>query len=172
MWHSALAFTSRANVPLAVLRTALLCLLQPPGVDSGSRLRVRGEGNAGRKGGEPGDIYVFISVKAHPSLRRDGVNIHSDVAISYIDAILGTTVQVLTVDGNVDLKVPAGTQPDTTLLMAKRGVPRLGNSSIRGDHLVHVNVVIPQRPSKDEVKLVEQLRELSEKKSKSGIFGL
>jgi len=149
-----------------------ISLRVPPGVDTGSRLRVRGEGNAGRRGGEPGDIYVFISVKDHPKLRRDGVNIHSDVSISYVDAILGTTVEVLTVDGNVELKIPPGTQPDTTLLMAKRGVPRLGNSSIRGDHLVHVTVVIPSRPSKDEIKLVEQLRELSEKKSKTGIFGL
>jgi molecular chaperone DnaJ len=68
--------------------------LQPAGVDTGSRLRVRGEGNAGRRGGEPGDIYVFITVKPHPTLRRDGVNIHSDVSISYIDAILGCTVKV------------------------------------------------------------------------------
>lgn len=67
---------------------------QPAGVDTGSRLRVRGEGNAGRRGGEPGDIYVFISVKDHPTLRRDGVNIHSDVSISYIDAILGCNVKV------------------------------------------------------------------------------
>lgn len=144
----------------------------PAGVDTGSRLRVRGEGNAGRRGGEPGDIYVFITVKPHPTLRRDGVNIHSDVSISYIDAILGCTVKVETVDGSVDLKVPGGTQPDTTLLMAKRGVPRLGNSSIRGDHLVHVSVVIPQRPSKEELKLVEELRNVTEKKSKTGIFGL
>ena len=80
--------------------------------------------------------------------------------------------QVLTVDGEVSLKIPAGTQPDTTLLMAKRGVPRLGNSSVRGDHLVHVTVVIPQRPSKEEIQLIEQIRDLAEKKSKSGIFGL
>ena len=64
------------------------------GVDNGSRLRVRGEGNAGRKGGEPGDLYVFISVRGHSKLRREGTTIHADVDISYIDAILGTTVEV------------------------------------------------------------------------------
>jgi len=154
-----------------VRKSKRISLKIPAGVDTGSRLRVRGEGNAGRRGGEPGDIYVFISVKDHPTLRRDGVNIHSDVSISYVDAILGCTVKVETVDGSVDLKVPPGTQPDTTLLMAKRGVPRLGNSSIRGDHLVHVSVLIPQRPSKEELKLVEELRTVTEKK-KTGIFGL
>ena len=65
------------------------------GVDAGSRLRVRGEGNVGRKGGEPGDLYVFISVKPHPAgLRREGTTIHSEVEISFVDAILGTTSKV------------------------------------------------------------------------------
>lgn len=65
------------------------------GVDAGSRLRVRGEGNVGRRGGEPGDLYVFISVKPHPAgLKREGTTIHSDVDISFVDAILGTTVKV------------------------------------------------------------------------------
>ena len=65
------------------------------GVDAGSRLRVRGEGNVGRKGGEPGDLYVFISVKPHPAgLRREGTTIHSEVEISFVDAILGTTAKV------------------------------------------------------------------------------
>lgn len=64
------------------------------GVDDGSRLRVRGEGNAGRRGGEPGDLYVFIGVRPHPKgLRREGTTVHSDIDISYIDAILGTSVQ-------------------------------------------------------------------------------
>lgn len=65
------------------------------GVDAGSRLRVRGEGNVGRKGGEPGDLYVFISVKPHPAgLRREGTTIHSEVEVSFVDAILGTTAKV------------------------------------------------------------------------------
>ncbi len=63
------------------------------GVDSGSRLRVRGEGNSGRRGGESGDLYVFISIKDHGEMRREGTTIHSDVEISYVDAILGTQVQ-------------------------------------------------------------------------------
>ena len=82
----------------------------PAGVDDGNRLRVKGEGNAGRKGGPPGDLYVFLSVKPHPELRREGSNILYQVKVSYLDAILGSTVTVPTVDGNCQLKVPAGIQ--------------------------------------------------------------
>jgi molecular chaperone DnaJ len=138
-----------------------ISLKVPAGVDDGSRLRVRGEGDAGRRGGPPGDLYVFISVKPHPSLRREGTTVHSDVEISYVDAILGTTVQVATVDGAVDLKIPAGTQPGTTLVMSKRGVPKLGASAARGDHLVHVKVRIPKSVSAEERGLVEALRALA-----------
>ena len=119
---------------------------------------MRGEGDAGKKGGPSGDLYVFITVKPHPELRREGTTIHSDKEISYIDAILGTTVQVTTVDGVVDLKVPAGTQPGTTLVMSKRGVPKLGASTSRGDHLVHIKVKIPKSVSAEEKALIEQLQ--------------
>ena len=67
--------------------------LRLSGVDSGSRLRVRGEGNSGRRGGDSGDLYVYIAVKDHPELRREGTTIHSDVEISFADAILGTQVR-------------------------------------------------------------------------------
>lgn len=100
-------------------------------------------------------------MKPHPELRRENNTIHSDVEISYVDAILGTTAKVTTVDGPVDLKVPAGTQPGTTLVMSKRGVPRLGAASGgRGDHLVHVKVKIPKALAPEERKLVEGLKEL------------
>ena len=64
------------------------------GVDNGSRLRVRAEGNSGRRGGDPGDLFVYISVKEHPELRREGTTINSDVEVSYVDAILGSTVRI------------------------------------------------------------------------------
>jgi len=141
--------------------TKKISLRVPPGVDEGSRLRVRGEGDAGRKGGPNGDLYVFITVKPHPELRRDGTTIHSDKEISYLDAILGTTVQVTTVDGVVDLKVPSGTQPGTTLVMSKRGVPKLGGSATaRGDHLVHIKVKIPKSVNEKERELVEELKSM------------
>jgi molecular chaperone DnaJ len=144
--------------------TKRISLKIPAGVDSGSRLRVRSEGNAGRKGGPPGDLYVFINVKSDPELKRDGNNIYVSAKVSYIDAILGTTVKVPTVDGSVDLKIPAGIQPGSSLVMAKRGVPFMGKPNMRGDQLVRVVVQIPNKLSKEERKLVEELAEMSKPK--------
>lgn len=150
-----------------VRKSKLISLKVPAGVDSGSRLRVRSEGNAGKRGGPPGDLYVFINVRSDPNLRRDGNNILISTSISYVDAILGTTVKVPTVDGNVDLKIPAGTQPGTTLVMSKRGVPLLGKTNMRGDELVKIQVEIPKRLSSEERKLIEELADLSKPKAAS-----
>ncbi|KAG0458024.1 hypothetical protein HPP92_023181 [Vanilla planifolia] len=148
-----------------VRRSKRISLKVPAGVDSGSRLRVRSEGNAGRRGGPPGDLYVFIEVLSDPVLKRDGNNILYTCKVSYIDAILGTTIKVPTVDATVDLKIPAGTQPGTTLVMAKRGVPFLGKPNTRGDQLVKVQVEIPKRLSTEERKLIEELASLSNTKT-------
>jgi len=150
-----------------VRKSKLISLKVPAGVDSGSRLRVRSEGNAGKRGGPPGDLYVFINVRSDPNLKRDGNNILISTSISYVDAILGTTVKVPTVDGNVDLKIPAGTQPGTTLVMSKRGVPLLGKTNMRGDELVKIQVEIPKRLSSEERKLIEELADLSKPKAAS-----
>ncbi|OVA14225.1 DnaJ domain [Macleaya cordata] len=137
----------------------------PAGVDSGSRLRVRSEGNAGRRGGAPGDLFVIIEVLPDPVLKRDDTNILYTCKVSYIDAILGTTIKVPTVDGMVDLKIPAGTQPGTTLVMAKKGVPLLNKNNLRGDQLVRVQVEIPKKLSSEEKKLIEELADLNKGKT-------
>ncbi|KAE8693232.1 Chaperone protein DnaJ [Hibiscus syriacus] len=151
-----------------VRRTKRISLKVPAGVDSGSRLRVRSEGNAGRRGGSPGDLFVVIEVIPDPVLKRDDTNILYTCKVSYIDAILGTTIKVPTVDGMVDLKIPARTQPNTTLVMAKKGVPVLNKTNIRGDQLVRVQVEIPKRLSSEERKLIEELADLSKGKTASG----
>ncbi|KAE8709613.1 Chaperone protein DnaJ [Hibiscus syriacus] len=150
-----------------VRRTKRISLKVPAGVDSGSRLRVRSEGNAGRKGGYPGDLFVVIEVIPDPVLKRDDTNILYTCKVSYIDAILGTTIKVPTVDGMVDLKIPAGTQPNTTLVMAKKGVPVLNKTNMRGDQLVRVQVEIPKRLSSEEKRLIEELADLSKDKTAS-----
>lgn len=144
-----------------VRKSKRISLKVPAGVDSGSRLRVRSEGNAGRRGGSPGDLFVVIDVLSDPVLKRDDTNILYTCKVSYIDAILGTTMKVPTVDGTVDLKIPSGTQPGTTLVMAKKGVPLLNKPSMRGDQLVRVQVEIPKRLSDDERKLIEELANLN-----------
>ena len=99
----------------------------PPGVEDGNKLRVRGEGDAGAKGAPAGDLYIFLKVKKDTRFRREGPEIYSEVAISYVNAILGSTEKVDTVDGVVDIKVPAGTQPGQVMRIKNKGAPRLGN---------------------------------------------
>ncbi|GAB2287198.1 Chaperone protein dnaJ A6, chloroplastic [Dionaea muscipula] len=152
---------SSCNGDGRVRKSKRISLKVPAGVDSGSRLRVRSEGNAGRRGGAPGDLFVVIDVLPDPVLKRDDADILYTCKVSYIDAILGTTMKVPTVDGIVDLKIPSGTQPGTTLVMAKKGVPLLNKPSLRGDQLVRVQVEIPKRLTDQEKKLVEQLANLN-----------
>ena len=129
----------------------------PAGVDTGTRLRVTGEGNAGPRGGPSGDLYVFLTVRNHPRLQRDGLNIFSEVKVSYLQAILGDTIEVETVDGNKELDIPAGTQPGTVLTLPNLGIPKLGNPVARGDQRVTVTVDLPKRISDVERELLEQL---------------
>jgi molecular chaperone DnaJ len=148
----------------------------PAGVDSGTRLRVASEGNAGQRGGGPGDLYVFLSVKPHPQLRRDGINVHSDVALNYLQAILGDTIEVEGVDGQESLEIPAGTQPGAVITLKGKGVPKLGNPVARGNHLFTIKVQLPTKLSNDERELLEQLaghhtRKEQRSQHKSGLFG-
>jgi len=136
-----------------------LTITIPPGVEDGNRLRVRGEGDAGPKGGPSGDLYVFLSVTSDPRFRREGMDIYSDVSVSYVDAILGTTLRVPTVDGHVDLNVPTGTQPSTTMRIEGKGAPKLNNLNLRGTHFVKVNVQIPRSLSAKEKELVLALKQ-------------
>jgi len=148
----------------------------PAGVDSGTRLRVAGEGNAGQRGGPAGDLYVFLSVQPHPSLRRDGTTIHSEVTVNYLQAILGDTIEVETVDGPEKLEIPAGTQPGATLTLAGKGVPKLGNPVARGNHQIGVKVQLPTKLNAEERELLEQLAGHHTARGhkhphKSGLFG-
>ena len=141
----------------------------PAGVDNGTRLRVSGEGDTGKRSGPAGDLYVYLFVEEDSHFRRDGINILSDLKITYLQAILGATIDVDTVDGEVKMEIPAGTQPTTVLTLENRGVPKLGNPVSRGDHLITVQVQIPNRLKPEERELVEKLAELrGDRVSKGG----
>ena len=144
----------------------------PAGVDTGTKLRVSGEGNVGLRGGPSGDLYVFIKVKNDPNLKRDGINIYSEISVSYLQAILGDTVDIITVDGKVNLKIPSGTQPNSTLSLENKGVPRLGNPVARGNHQVLVKVKLPTRITDDERNLLEDLASKYSDKNSSSNSGL
>ncbi|MBM5798639.1 MAG: molecular chaperone DnaJ, partial [Cyanobacteria bacterium K_Offshore_0m_m2_072] len=137
---------------------------------------VSSEGNAGPRGGAAGDLYVFLNVQNHPQLRRDGLQIHSEVTLSYLQAILGDTIEVETVDGTEPLEIPPGTQPGAVLSLAGKGVPKLGNPVARGNHQFTVKVQLPTKLSGEERGLLEELaghhsRKGHKQHHKSGLFG-
>jgi DnaJ-class molecular chaperone len=95
--------------------------------------------------GPAGDLYVSLDVRDIPDIERDGINLRSSISISYINAILGSIEKVITVEGLMDLQVPAGTQPGDILVMPKLGMPKLNKPSSRGDHFFTIKVTIPIR---------------------------
>jgi len=150
-----------------VSKTKQIKVTIPAGVEDGNKLRVRSEGDAGPNGGPAGDLYIFLKVKEDRNFRREGPEVYSDASVSYVDAILGASLKVPVVDGEVTIKVPPGTQPGQVMRLKGNGAPRLGQPDQRGDHYVTMNVEIPKEVSKEEQELIEQLRELQEKKSKT-----
>lgn len=152
--------------------TKKLKITIPPGVDNGTRLRVSREGDAGVKGGSPGDLYVYLFVELDNEFTRDGINIHSEITISYLQAILGCSLKVNTVDGTQELTIPAGLQPNTVLKLENQGVPKLGNPVSRGDHLITVKIAIPTRISSEERELLERLAKIKgDSTGKGGLEG-
>ncbi|XP_020593119.1 uncharacterized protein LOC110033469 isoform X2 [Phalaenopsis equestris] len=132
----------------------------PAGVVDGSTIIIKGEGSSDKKRGIVGELYLFIHIIKKPGIRREGLNLYSDISIDYIEAILGTTIMVETIEGSRDLCIPPGTQPGEVLKFPKMGVPNINKPSVRGDHLFVVRVQIPKRISEKEKSLVEQLASL------------
>jgi molecular chaperone DnaJ len=140
----------------------------PPGVDTGTRLRVSNEGDAGQRNGPTGDLYVYLFVQEDPEFRRDGINILSDLKISYLQAILGSELAVKTVEGEELLVIPAGIQPGTVLTLENHGVPKLGNPVSRGDHQITIAVEIPTRVAPEERELLEKLAQVRGERTGKG----
>jgi molecular chaperone DnaJ len=128
----------------------------PAGVDTGTQIRLAGEGQPGENGGPKGNLYILIQVKPHKFFRRREFDIMLDLNINIAQAALGADVEVPTVDGPTTLKIPSGTQPGQVLHMKGKGVPRL-RSNGRGDQLVIINVEIPKRMNNEQRQLFEKL---------------
>jgi molecular chaperone DnaJ len=129
----------------------------PAGVQEGMQLSVNGKGNAGERGGRPGDLIVLIEEEAHPELHRDGSNVAYDLHISFPDAVFGCSVEVPTIDGRAKIKIPAGTQSGKVLRLRGKGFPSV-NSYDKGDQLIQINVWTPQDVSADEHQMLEKLQ--------------
>ena len=131
----------------------------PPGVDSGSRMRVSGEGNAPQGRGQRGDLYLFISVEEHDTFQRDGADVYSTHDLSFSEAALGCKVDVDTVHGTENVKIPAGTQPGTVVRLRRKGVKHV-NRQAMGDHFVNLQVCVPTELNKEQLAAVKALSDI------------
>ena len=143
-----------------VKRNKKLKVKIPAGVDNGSRLRVSGEGEAGAKGGPNGDLYVYLYVKPHKFFERDGTTVLCEVPINIVQATLGADIKVPTLDGQVTMKVPEGTQPSKVLRLKGKGIPSLRGGS-RGDQLVRIKVVVPTKLSDKQKDALRKFADIS-----------
>ena len=132
----------------------------PAGVNSGSRLRISGEGEAGEKGGPPGDLYVVLIVGEHEIFERQENNIYCSISIGFPQAALGATITVPTLDGTENLSIPEGTQSGSVFRIRGKGIPNI-NGRGRGDQYVSVNIVTPKKLNREQRRLLEQLAQIN-----------
>lgn len=128
----------------------------PAGVQEGMQLSISGKGNAGERGGMPGDLVILIEEEAHKELVREGLNVAYELHISFPEAVFGTSVEVPTIDGRAKIKIPPGTQSGKVFRLKGKGFPAV-NSYEKGDQLVQINIWTPQHVSSDEKAVLEKL---------------
>lgn len=136
----------------------------PAGVDNGSKMRISGEGDAGKNGGLAGDLYVIIHVKPSEVFERSDTNIYTKLDISPCQAALGDTVTIKTLDGDHDVKIPAGIQSGNTVRIIGAGVPFISRPSQRGEHIIMVTVKTPTNLNNEEKQLYQKLYEINKSK--------
>jgi molecular chaperone DnaJ len=141
-------------------QTHQLSLKIPAGVDTGSRLRLRGEGEVAGNGGEPGDLFVTVRVAEHPLFLREGTDVVCQVPLSFAQAALGAEIDVPTLEGPTKVKIPAGTQAGHVFKLRGRGIPEL-NGHARGDQLVRIIVETPRKLSPRQRELLEEFARIS-----------
>ncbi len=156
-----------------IMKNRKLRVSIPAGVDTGTRLRITGEGESGTRGGPDGDLYVEIRVREQENFERDGDNLHSPLKVSYVQLILGAEIEVPTVGGKAKLKIPRSTKPGEDLRLPGEGLPSLRGRR-RGDLFVRIIPEFPKTVSKEEEKLLRQIAEirgLSIEDESRGLFG-
>jgi len=139
------------------LRKRKIVVSIPAGIETGTQIRLSGEGEPGFNGGPPGDLYVSMRVKAHPIFRREGHDVVHQQKINIAHAALGVTLQVPTLEGEADIVIPKGTQTGDVIRLKGEGVPHLGSNSHRGDQLVSIVVETPKRLTEEQRGLLEEL---------------
>jgi len=153
-----------------VRRTRRVTLRIPAGVDTGSKLRMPGEGEPGINGGPPGDLYVYVQVKPHKIFERRGFDIYCEVPITFTQAALGDEIEVPVLDGSGSIKIPEGTQTGSSFVLKGKGIPHIRGNR-RGDQIVYVKVVTPTRLTEKQKELLRKFEQEEEKKREhKGIF--
>ena len=142
-----------------VEQTSRIKLKIPAGIDDGARLRSSRNGEAGIRGGTPGDLYVVMHVAEHAVFQREEDNLYCEVPVSFITAALGGEIQVPTLEGKASLKIPAGTQSNTMFKLRQRGVPDM-NTKVRGDLLTRVMVEVPTKLNTEQRQKLEEFAAL------------
>lgn len=145
-----------------VSRTEPLEVRIKPGTRDGQRIRVAGKGNAGLHGGPAGDLYFVVHIEPHPVFRREGDDIHVSVPITAMEAALGARIEVPTIDGRAQLKIPPGTKSGQKLRLREKGVPSATKDGARGDQIVEVQIVVPTPHDLRARELWQELQKLSE----------
>ena len=128
----------------------------PAGIDDGQSIKLEGKGEVNSQG-QRGDLYVLVRVRPHKSLRRDGANIISEITVDMVDAALGVEVDIETLKGMLTVKIPSGSQPGRVVKLSDKGLPILGTNRL-GDHLIIINVVVPNKLNSKQKLALEQYR--------------
>jgi molecular chaperone DnaJ len=142
-----------------VRKASTLQVKIPAGVDTGARLKLRGEGEVGPAGGVPGDLYVLIRVREHPLFERQHNDVVCEIPISFPQAALGTEIEVPTLEGKIKMKIPPGTQSGNVFRLRGKGIPDLRGGG-RGDQLVRVVVEVPRKLTARQRELLEEFARL------------
>jgi molecular chaperone DnaJ len=153
-----------------VSRTETVDFRIKPGTRDGQRIRLQGKGNAGLNGGAPGDLFVIVRTGSHPVFTRTGDDIHLTVPVTVPEASLGTKVDVPTIDGRAQLKIPPGTQSGQKLRMRERGVESASHTGQRGDQIVTIEVVIPPLQDERSREIMRELAKLNNQDPRVALF--
>lgn len=164
------AYCKACKGTASVEREKIIRVKIPQGVDNGSKIRISGEGDTGKNGGPPGDLYIVLHVTASKEFLRDGYDIHSTITISAPQAALGDKVKTKTLEGEAEVQIVAGSQNGDKITLKHLGVPLLGRNNQRGNHYVTILVEVPKHLSDEERGLYQKLFEISKNKKDEGIL--
>src|SRR2546421_469645 len=152
---------SAASIFLIFAGQAPLTVRIKPGTRDGQRIRLAGKGNAGTHGGAGGDLYIIVRAGEHPVFRREADDVHVPVPVTAMEAALGAKIEVPTIDGRAQLKVPPGTQSGQKLRLREKGVPSATKEGLRGDQIVEIKIVVPEARDLKARELWQELAKVS-----------